>query len=185
MHFNKIGISLVFFVLLGLTSSILLSLPTKAANADEDSAIHDDKFSKHDTSDKPEKTSDKNIECIVDFTQSYFNSPSSHSDSNICNKDSSTSSDNESDNESDNDGNIYQSKQIQFLQQAIPQAQAIPQPQDSNIGMVKIVNYNKPDSSLSNSPIVYSYINPSPYYQVQASSPTTNTAIKCPLTNNR
>ena len=165
----------MFFVLMGLTSSILLSLPTKAANADEDSAFRDDKFSKHDTSDKPEKTSDKNIECIVDFTQSYFNSPSAPSDSNICNKDSSVSNDNES----DNDGNVYQSKQIQFLQQAVPQ------PQDSNIGVVKIVNYNKPDSSVSNSPILYSYVNPSPYNQVPATPPTTNTAVKCPLTNSR
>src|SRR5919112_950774 len=107
MYFNKISISLAFFVLMGLTCSILLSFPIKIANSYEDSVIHDNKFSNYGTSDKPEKTSDKNIECIVDFTQSYFNSPSSDSDSNICNKNSSVSNDNERDNEIDNDASIY------------------------------------------------------------------------------
>ncbi len=88
MHFNKISISLMFFVLMGLTCSIIISLPIKASNAYEDSVILNNKLSNYDTSDKPEKTSDKNIECIVDFTQSYFNSHSpspSSADSNICN----------------------------------------------------------------------------------------------------
>ena len=157
---------------MGLTFGIIVSLPTKTANADEDSSIQDNKISNHDTSDKPEKASDKNIECIVDFTQRYFNSPSPPSDSNICNKDNSISND-----ESNNESDMYQSNQIQFLQQGSPQQQ------DSNIGIVKIVNYNKPDSSISNSPIPYSYVSPSPYNKAQDPSPTTNTAIKCPKNN--
>ena len=110
MHFNKIKISLMFFVFLGLTSYGLSSLPTKAVYGydylvDYNNSYND--YSSQGTPPPDKESALQNIDCVVNFMQSYvftpFSVPSSYSS---CNKDTMTTT--------KDDPNWYQSNQVWY-----------------------------------------------------------------------
>ncbi len=92
MHFNKIKISLMFFVFLGLTSYGLSSLPTKAVYGYDYSVNYNNNYNAYTSPDTPsdKESALQNIDCVVNFMQSYVFTSSSVPSSSSCNKDTTT-----------------------------------------------------------------------------------------------
>ncbi len=104
MHFNKIKIIFMFFVFLGLMSYSLGPLTTKTVYA-VDYRVNENNNYSFDTS--PNTPADKdyalqNIDCVMNFMQSYVLTSSSVPGSQSCNKDGSeTTNDNANEHQSD------------------------------------------------------------------------------------
>jgi hypothetical protein len=133
MHFNKINISLMFFVFLGLTSYGLSSLPTKAVYGYDYLANYNNNYNVYTSPDTPpdKESALLNIDCVVNFMQSYVFTSSSVPSSYSCNKDTTTTKD---------VPNWYQSNQGWYTPSIDDTQQDFQQ--DSGLGIVKIIDLN-------------------------------------------
>jgi hypothetical protein len=134
MHFNKIKISLMFFVFLGLTSYGLSSLPTKAVYGYEYPVNHNNNYNYYASPGTPpgKESALQNIDCVVNFMQSYVFTSSSVPSSYSCNKDTTTTT--------KDDPNWYQSNQG-WYPPSIDNTQQDFQ-QYSGLGTMKVIDLN-------------------------------------------
>lgn len=141
MHFNKIKISLMFFVFLGLMSYGLSPLPTKAAYGYDYLVGYNHNYNDYTfLGTPPDKESAlQNIDCVVNFMQSYvftsFSVPSSYS----CNKDTTTTTTTTKD-----DPNWHQSNQGLYPSPIDNTQRDFKQ--DSGLGTVKVIDLNGPNN---------------------------------------
>jgi hypothetical protein len=133
MHFNKIKISLMFFVFLGLIYYGLSSMPTKAVHGYDYLVNHNNNYNVYTSPDTtPGKESAlQNIDCVVNFMQSYVLASSSVPSSYACNKDTTPTTD---------DPNWHQSNQGRHPSSMDNKQQDIQQ--DSGIDTVKVIDLN-------------------------------------------
>ena len=148
MHFNKIKISLLFFVFLGLTSYGLSSLQTKAVYGYDYLVNNNNNYDVYTSPDTPpdKESALQNIDCVVNFMQSYVSTSSSVPSSYVCNKDTTTN----------DDPNWYQSNQGQLPPSTHNTQQDFQQ--DSGVGAVKVIKLNG-SNNVDEQPASYSHSN--------------------------
>jgi hypothetical protein len=155
MHSNKIKISFTLLVSMGLISyGLSLSfLPTKTVYAYDYLINQNNNYDVYTTPNTPDKEyALQNIDCVVNFMQSYalisssptYSTPSSNS----CSNGKSTAPTN------DDDTSNYGSNQYQNAPPTGNNQQAFQQ--DTGIGIVKVISLNGSDN-FSESPAQYSY----------------------------
>lgn len=135
MHFNKIKISLMFFVFLGLTSYALSSSPTKAVYGYDYLVNYNNNYNDYISSGTPppdKESALQNIDCVVNFMQSYLFTASSGTSPYSCNKNTTTTT--------TDDPNWYQSNQG-WYPPSIDNTQQDFQ-QYSGLGTVKVIDLN-------------------------------------------
>ncbi len=167
MHFNKIKISLMFFVFLGLTSYGLSSLPTKAVYGYDYLVNNNNNYNVYTPPDTPpdKESALQNIDCVVSFMQSYVSTSSSVPSSYACNKDTTTTKD---------DPNWYQSNQGQYPPSTYNTQQDFQQ--DSGLGNVKVIDLNG-SNEIDEHPASYSYssyFTPTVTYKINMQSENDN-----------
>jgi hypothetical protein len=147
MHFNKIKFGFIFFVFLGLMFYSLSSLTTKTVYAYDYLVNYNNNYNIYTSANTPpdKESALQNIDCVVNFMQSYVFTSSSVPSSNTCDKDRLTTT-------TPSDGDIieYQSDQGQHLS-PIDNTQQTSQ-QDTGVGIVKVIspnNINEPLASYS------------------------------------
>ena len=147
MHFNIIKISLLFFVFLGLTSYGLSSLQTKSVYGYDYLVNNNNNYDVYTSPDTPhgKESALLNIDCVVNFMQSYVSAFSSVPSSYVCNKDTTAN----------DDHNWYQSNQGQLLPPTYNTQQDFQQ--DSGVGTVKVIKLN--GSNVDEQPASYSHSN--------------------------
>ncbi len=162
MHFNKIKISLMFFVFLGLTSYGLSSLPTKAVYGYDYLVNYNNNYNVYNSPDTPpdKESALQNIDCVVNFMQSYVLTSSSLPGSYSCNKDTTAT----------DYPNGYQSNQGGYPSSIDNKQQDFQQ--DSGIGNVKVIDLNGLNN-IDEHPASYSYssyFTPAVTYKVNTQS---------------
>ncbi len=149
MHFNKIKISLMFFVFLGLASYSLSSLPTKAVYGYDYLVNYNNNYNGYTSPDIPpdKESALQNIDCVVNFMQSYVFTSSSVPSSYACNKDTAATT--------NDDPNWYQSNQGRYTSSTDDAQQDFHQ-DSGTIGTVKVMDLNGTDN-IDGHPAPYSY----------------------------
>jgi hypothetical protein len=127
----------MFFVFLGLTSYCLSSLPTKAVYGYDYLVKYNNNYNVYAPPDTPpdKESALQNIDCVVNFMQSYLFTFSSLPSSYPCNKDTTTTT-----TTTKNDPNWYQSNQG-WYPPSIADTQQYFQ-QDTGLGAVKVIDLN-------------------------------------------
>ena len=170
MHFNKIKISLMFFVFLGLTSYGLSSSPTKAVYGYDYLVNYNNNYNDYTSpvTPTPDKESAlQNIDCVVNFMQGYVYTSSSVRGSYSCNKDTTTTT-------TKDDPNWYQSNQGSYPPSMDNTQQGFQQ--YSGLGNVKVIDLNgsnNNDEHLASYPYP-SYFTPTVTYKVDTQSEKDN-----------
>src|SRR5918993_876793 len=129
MHFNKIKIGFIFFVFLGLMSYSLSSLTTITVYAYDYLVNYNNNYNIYTSANTPpdKESALQNIDCVVNFMQSYVFTSSSVPSSNTCDKDRSTTT-----TPTNDDPIEYQSNQGQYLPPIDNTQQT--SPQDTGVG---------------------------------------------------
>lgn len=167
MHFNKIKISLMFFVFLGLASYCLSSLPTKAVYGYDYLVNYNNNYNVYASPNtQPDKESAlQNIDCVVNFMQSYVFTSSSVPSPYACNKDTATTTTND-------DPNWYQSNQGQYPYSIDNTQQDFQQ----GLGNVKVMDLNG-TNNIDEHPASYShssYFTPAVTYNINIQNENDN-----------
>jgi hypothetical protein len=143
MHFSKIKISFILFILLGFAYFALSSSTTNTVKAYEYLVNYNNNYNFYTSPDSVEKESAiKNIDCVVNFMQSYVYTSSS---ADTCNKAIPN-------NDNNNRYQTFQSKNPNPTPDSTQQTFQ----QNSDIGIVKVVDLNSVNS-ISNYPATYTY----------------------------
>ncbi len=140
MHFNRIKFGLMFFVFLGLTSYGLSSLlPTKAVYGYDYLVNYNNNYNVYASPDTPpdRESALQNIDCVVNFMQSYVFTSSPVPSSYACNKDTAATT--------NDDPNWYQSNQGRYPP-SIDNTQQDFQQGSGTIGTVKVMDLNGSDN---------------------------------------
>ena len=172
MHFNKIKISLMFFVFLGLTSYGLSSLPTKAVYGYDYLVDYNNRYNVYSSPGTPppdKESALQNIDCVVNFMQSYVFTSSSVPSPYSCNKDTTTTT------TTKDDPNWYQSNQG-WYPPSTDNTQQRDFQQYSGLGTMEVIDpngSNNIDEHLASYPYP-SYFTPTVTYKVDTQSEKDN-----------
>lgn len=164
MHFNKLKISLIFLVFLGFAPYGLSSLTTKDVYGYDYLVNYNNSYDVYTSPGTPanKEAALQNIDCVVNFMQSYVFTSSSIPSSYACNKDIATTT--------KDDPNWYQTNQNRYPPSIDNTQQDFHE--DSDIVTVRVIDLNG-SNSIGEHPAHYphsSYFAPAVTYKINMQS---------------